>query len=65
MSIAQKKRFENGAISPMKGKHHTENAKLKMSQKKKGIKFSEEAKQNMKKNNANAKKIIILETYLN
>lgn len=62
MSIAQKKRYKNGAVSPMKGKHHTENAKLKMSQKKKGIKFSEETKQNMKKNNANAKKIIILET---
>ena len=46
----------------MKGKKHTTSAKTKMSQKRKGIKISEEVRQNMKMNNANARKIIILET---
>ena len=62
MSIAQKKRYENGAISPMKGKKHTRETIKKMSDKKKGMKYSIEARKNMKKHNANAKKIIILET---
>ena len=61
MSIAQKKRFQNN-FSPMKGKHHTEIAKLKMSEKKKGIKLSNKTRERMKTNNHNAKKIIILET---
>lgn len=62
MSNAQKKRYANGAVSPMKGKHHTEETKQKIKQKKIGYKYNENARKNMKKNNHNAKKIIILET---
>lgn len=62
MSMAQKKRYENGAISPMKGKKHTEEAKKKMSEKRIGVKPSENTRIKMKENNANAKKIIIIET---
>ena len=62
MSIAQKKRYENGYINPRKGKHLSQDTKDKISQKKLGKKLSENARKNMKENNYNAKKIIVLET---
>lgn len=62
MSIAQKKRYKNGYISTLKGKHLTLEHKKRISEAKKGGKPSFEARKNMKEHNANAKKIIILET---
>lgn len=62
MSIAQKKRFENGAIPPMKGKTLSEESREKIRQKKLGFKHNKKSKEKMKINNKNAKKIIVLET---
>ena len=62
MSIAQRKRYSNGYISPLKGRELTIEHKEKLSKSHIGIKHSEQAKKKMKENNVNAKKIIILET---
>lgn len=50
-----------GRPSPNKGKKLSKEHKMKLSVAHKGIKFSEKAKINMKKSNANAKKIICIE----
>ena len=62
MSLAQKKKYANGYVNPMKGKHLTKEHKEKLSDAKKGIKLSEQTKMKMKSNNHNSKKVICLET---
>lgn len=62
MSVAQKRKYENGYIHPMKGKKLTNEHKTKLSISHKGKIVSEKTKEKMKISNANAKKIIILET---
>lgn len=55
-------KIRKGRTSPRKGVKLTNEQKEKISKSKKGKKLSEKAKINMKKSNANAKKIIIIET---
>lgn len=63
LSEKAKKRFENLENNPMFGKHHTEEARKKISEKATGRKHTDEAKQKMSKQRAGEKNIMYGKTH--